>query len=386
LGPDRYGLIGFAAAFINYFTILTDYGFNLSATREISLERDDQAKVSRIFSSVMMIKSVLLALSMILVLVVVYSFHKFRVDADVYLCSFGLVAGNVLFPVWLFQGMERMKYITYVTLTGRLVLTAAIFILVSKQSDYMLYVILSSSTAVLVGIASLLCAMKVFSIRFVIPSFDELRQEAINGWYVFISSISIVLYTSSTTFILGLFTNNTVVGYFTGADKIRQAIQGAFTPVFQTLYPYVNKLAHDSRERALVFMKKEVLYFGLIGGIISLLVLIKAEFLVRIILGREYSSSVVLLRILVFAPVLIILGNILTVQCLLSFNLKRDYSLVYIYSSVVGVLAMLFMTYVYGAPGVSFSVIFVEGLVIAMTLYRMRINGIHLFGTSGIRR
>jgi PST family polysaccharide transporter len=385
LGPSRYGLIGFAAALINYFTILTGYGFNLSATKEISLKRNDRERISSIFSSVLVIKTGFLALSLILLLVVVHSFDKFKADADVYLISFGLVAGNVLFPVWLFQGMERMKYITYINLVGRIVLTVAIFIFVSGEDSYVVFVILNSATAVLVGIASLICALKVFNIRFVVPSYAEIRKELIEGWYVFISSISIVLYTSSTTVILGLFTNNTVVGYFTGADKIRQAIQGLFTPVFQTLYPYVNKLAHDSREKALEFMRKEVLYFGLIGSFICLLVFINAEFLVGVILGKEYSASVVLLRILAFAPVLIIFGNILTVQCLLSLGLRRDFSIVYMVSSVAGVMAMILLTYLYGARGVSVSVICIESLVIAMTLYRMHRNGIHVFGASGDR-
>jgi PST family polysaccharide transporter len=383
LGPSIYGLIGFAAALINYFTILTGYGFNLSATKEISLNRDDRERVSQIFSSVMIMKLALLALSLILVLVIVYSFDKFRADADVYLFSFGLVINNALFPVWLFQGMERMKYMTYINLAGRVALTAAVFIFISKQGDYKLYVILNSVTAVLIGVASLLCALKVFNIRFVFPAFDELRRQAIEGWYVFISSISIVLYTSSTTVILGLFTNNTVVGYFTGADKIRQAVQGLFTPVFQTLYPYVNKLAHDSKERALRFMRKEVLSLGLVGSFVCLLVFINAKLLVGAILGGEYAASVDLLRILAFAPVLIILGNILTVQCLLSLGLKRDYLLVYVVTSVVGVLAMIYLTHGYGAPGVSFSVLFVESLAVAMTMYRLRRNGINLFGASG---
>ena len=385
LGPSRYGLIGFAAALINYFAILTGYGFNLSATREISLKRDDRERVTRIFSSIMIIKAGLLAASLILLLVIVYSFDKFRADAAVYLISFGLVAGNALFPVWLFQGMERMKYITYINLTGRIALAAAIFIFVSGENGHVVYVILSSATSVLVGIASLICALRVFKIRFVLPSFGEIRKELVEGWYVFISSISIVLYTSSTTFILGLFTNNTVVGYFTGADKIRQAIQGIFNPVFQTLYPYVNALAHGSKERALEFMRKEVLFFGLIGLFICVVVFINAGFLVGVILGGEYSASVGLLRILAFVPMLVILGNILTIQCLLSLGLRKDYSMIYVFSSVVGVVTMILLTYRYGARGVSASVVCIETLVLAMTLYRMRRRGIRLFGSAGER-
>src|SRR3989338_2581887 len=78
IGPEKFGLISFAQAFVQYFMILTDYGFSVSATKEISLFRNEHAKVSEIFSSVMMVKVALAFLSFLILGTIVYFVHKFR--------------------------------------------------------------------------------------------------------------------------------------------------------------------------------------------------------------------------------------------------------------------------------------------------------------------
>ncbi|MDO9573217.1 MAG: oligosaccharide flippase family protein, partial [Candidatus Omnitrophota bacterium] len=50
IGIEKFGLIAFAQALVQYFMILTDYGFSLSATRKISLCADSDKKISAIFS------------------------------------------------------------------------------------------------------------------------------------------------------------------------------------------------------------------------------------------------------------------------------------------------------------------------------------------------
>src|SRR5450631_2998460 len=64
IGPDRFGLIAFAQAFVQYFMILTDYGFSVSATKEISLCLENKSKVCHVISAVMTIKVILAILSL----------------------------------------------------------------------------------------------------------------------------------------------------------------------------------------------------------------------------------------------------------------------------------------------------------------------------------
>ena len=119
LGPTAYGRIAFAQAFVQYFVLLTDYGFNLSATRSIALTKGDRRALSRIFSSVIAAKLCLAAVGWcVLELACLFSPDLARHHALFVVCYLA-VLGNALFPVWLFQGIERMGYITAFSIAAR---------------------------------------------------------------------------------------------------------------------------------------------------------------------------------------------------------------------------------------------------------------------------
>ena len=133
IGPDKYGIIAFGQALIQYFIIITDYGFNLTATRDIARKRTSIDDVSKIVSTVLMIKSLIAIICLIVFLMIIISFNKFSKEFELYIYFFGMVVGNVLFPVWFFQGMERMKYITAVNFMSKFIFTLAIFIFISPK-------------------------------------------------------------------------------------------------------------------------------------------------------------------------------------------------------------------------------------------------------------
>jgi len=176
LGMERFRLIAFAQAFTQYFIIITDYGFNLSATREISICRGDHKRVSVIFCSVMVIRFALLVVCAIVFFAIISGFSKFQIEWELYLFSFGLVVGNILFPVWFFQGMEKMKYITYFNLSSKIVSLVAILFFIQRASDYLYVPLINSVGLWFSGLASLLLIKNQFKVGFILPSRKNLTK------------------------------------------------------------------------------------------------------------------------------------------------------------------------------------------------------------------
>lgn len=371
LGPEKFGFIAFAQALINYFQILTDYGFSLSATREISINAKDKLKVSEIFSSVMIIKLFLVIISFVILSLVIFIFDAFSKDWIIYYCTFGVVIGECLFPQWFFQGMEKMKYITILNVVSRIIFTISIFIFIRQPSDYVYVPLLNSTGFITAGIIALYVVFKHFQIKFFLPSIHRIKHHFYEGGHVFVSTIAVTLYTNSNTFILGLLTNHTAVGYYTAAEKLIKALTLIpLTPVAQSTYPYISKLVSESKEKALNFIRKVLLIIGTTSFVYSCVIFIFSEFFIKIVFGDLYSESVILLRILSFLPFVITLNNIFGMQTLLNFGYKETFAKIFVSCGLINLFSVTLFTYGLGYIGTAIATLSVETLIpIVMWLF-----------------
>jgi PST family polysaccharide transporter len=177
LGPEKYGLINFAAAFTGYFIILTDYGFNLSATQEISVNRDDKQKVSEIFSSVITSKLLLYFISTIVFFSCLISFDIFKTDNTLFIISYAGLIGTVIFPLWYFQGTEKMNFIFIINFVIKLITVILIFLLIKNPADYLLLVIIYSTSQVVYGLTGLITVIKKFKVRLFLTNLEDIINQ-----------------------------------------------------------------------------------------------------------------------------------------------------------------------------------------------------------------
>ncbi len=363
LGPEKFGLIAFAQAFISYFMVLSDYGFNFSATKNISIHRDNKDKVSEIFSSVMSIKFCFSAISILITFILVAAIPKFRSDWLIYILTFGTIIGNSLFPLWFFKGMENMKYITFLNILARTVFTISIFIFVRHQENYIYVPLLNSLGLVSAGLLGLWFVRKHFNIRFIIPNINSIIEQLRDGWHIFISTIATSLYTVSTSFILGIFTNNTIVGYYSAGEKIILPLLHLKSSFGQTIFPRISKLASESKDKAIQIVCNLGFIMGLIILTSCLVIFLFAETITTIILGGQFYQSILIIKILAFCPFIIFINNILGTQIMIPFNLLSDRTKVLAASGLLNLVLLLILVPIYQHIGAAVSLITTEAFV-----------------------
>ena len=378
LGVERYGLIAFAQAFAQYFVILTDYGFNLSATKRIALIRNDRDELSVTYWSVLLIKFGFMALGALAATVVVLGIPRFRSDAILYAISYLAVLGNVLFPVWFFQGMEQMRYISVLTGATRLLGALLIFAVVHKPSDYVLALAVQSGALLIAGIAGFWTAIMRFHIPFRVPSTADLVRALSDGWHLFVSNAAGTLYATTNVFLVGLVAGNVQAGYFSAAEKIVRSIQGMLGPITQAVYPHVSGLAAKSREAALQFIRKSLVWIGVLSFVPAALLLVFARPIATILLRNAADGSLTPLRWMAMLPFVISVSTVLAIQTMIPFGMEKQLSRIYVVAGLFSLLFSLPLIHQFGASGGAAAVLVVEVCIVVAMWHRLNRDGIAL--------
>lgn len=371
IGPEKFGLISFAQAFVQYFVILTDYGFNFSATREISIHKEDIPKVSAIFNAILGIKFLVFLIGLFILGLVLLFFEKFRMDWPLYLISFCALLGSVLFPIFVFQGMEKMKYILFCNLIS-LVFTLGIFIFVKTEQDYLNVVWINALGAVTAGTFSLMFMSRKFKLSFSFPEPTEVRHQLKIGWSIFLSSVAGASYNNSRIFALGLFSNNTLTGYYAVAEKMMMLIiTFPLGLLIQAAYPRLGMLFQKDREGVRRLVQK-FQKFTTLGYLVELPVLFFfAPFLVRLFCGAAYPEVIISLRWLLLG-IFLIAANGFRIHSFLIYGQSEVFARICIACGFLGAFSTFFLTYIFSYLGTAWSVMINSGFALWLSLKEER--------------
>ena len=340
LGADKYGLIAFAQAFVGYFGLLIGYGFGLSATKDVSKYRNNIRKLSEIFSSVILIQISIFIFCLFIFTIIVFSFEKFREEWSFFYLVYFTLLGGIIFPSWIFQGLEKMKYITVINTLTRVLFTVLIFIVIKEQSDYYWVPLLNLFGGMIGGLWALWLIFNNFNIKFLLPSIQRIIYDLKEGWYIFISTVAYNIYNISPTFFIGIFIDNTAVAIYSLAEKIVNILRYFLVNIFMVFYPNLsNKVKNDFRTYSKMW--KNLFKIAIpVSIILWILTLFFPKPIFLFFFSEEFLYSLFLLKILGFSLILQSLMNLFGMQSMLLLGYTKAYGVSYVVVTLIYILIL----------------------------------------------
>ena len=383
LQPSQFGLLSFAQSIVIYFDFFIDFGFNLSATRAIAEGRNDRQSLARIFWSTIFAKLLFLCISASALAILVECVPKLRGSRSLFAVTALYLIGTTLFPIWLFQGVEKMKLAVGALGIARLLAAGSLVLFVKHPDDYVLAGAIQASVELLASFFAAPLVFRWVKISWHRPSIPDLLGCIRDAWPIFLSSSSLFLSLSSTTVILGLMAGKTEVGYYSAADKLIKACIAILSPLNQALYPHIILTRFQSQVFALQMIRKS---FAVLVGLsipISVGTAIAARPFCRLFFGGSFDHSALVLQCLSPLPFLFALISVLGTQTMLVFNMEAELTKVTLASAFISIPVTTLLCYTWGALGAAVSSVLMA-TVIAGGMFRvLQAKGLHVWKSSG---
>ncbi len=371
LGAERYGLVAFGYAFTQYFIILTDFGFNLSSVKFVSENRGDYEVVNRHVNSVILARLGLSFFCLLVLLILTLSIPRFSEERIFFLGYMGMVVGNALFPLWYFQGMEKMQFITVINVVAKGLSILPFFFFVRSASDYIQIPFYYSGGYMVAGLFSMYLVFWKMGQRFFWPGWTSIWEVLVGSSGYFLSRASLSLFTTSNAFILGLGLGNVAVGYYTIAEKIYQAYNALISPVNGVLFPYMAK------NKDVAFFKRIIKW--VVGGnfLLVLASLLLSSIILKFLFNTDNLESLQALRVLLLTCLITIPSILMGYPFLAAMGHPRFTNFTVMVSAVFHVcgLTLLWVTGWVSVVSVSVMVLLTE-----LLLFVNRWLGIRKYG------
>jgi len=241
LGAAGWGEVAFVTSASEFLVLFIEFGFNLSATREVARNRDCPKTCGEIMSGVLGAQALLAIVGVMVALIAapwipILRDHRAMVAGGL---VYGVTQG--LAPLWFFQGLERLKLSSALEISGKIAQLFAMFLIVRSPEDGWKWMMLCAAAPLVTTAGAFILAFR--SVPLVRPTIPLVRDALRMGWHMFIFRSAESLYVVGNSFLLGLFAAPEIVGYFAAGEKISRAAFGLLNPVRDAIFPRLSHLA-----------------------------------------------------------------------------------------------------------------------------------------------
>lgn len=264
LGKDSYGQYVFAMSVASYFMSLVNFGFDFPGVKEIAKNPTNHEIKKYVLSCVFTAKIYLEIFSVLIFSLLLMMIPMLREHWSICAILFGNTLVTIFFPIWFFQGIQKMRIVTYIQLAFKLLSLPFIFLCVLQPEDLWKFALIITVANVGGGIVASILIFYNQKIKLHWVSFKELKVWYKDALPFFWSNAGAAIKQQSIAVIIGSYFSMADVALYDLAYKIISIPNILFGSINGALFP---KIANDGRKKVI----KRIFQFETLAGLIVIL-------------------------------------------------------------------------------------------------------------------
>jgi len=358
IGLELFGSLEFAKAISFYFTAFVGYGFKFSATKEISLYPTDKVHIGKVISSIYTIKVVIIVICWFIMHLLIYCIPEIAAHQTFLLGFFPVVIGSSLFPTFVFQGINKMHWLTQLNLGSKLIFLSLIYMLIRMPSDAILFPYLLALVDFLrLGIALFLLYGKL-GIKLVWPDLILIRQQLQEGMHFFLSQLVFMFYSRFPAIFIGFSNGTTMVAIYNLGEKLIKTTNVMLEPFMQALYPIVYKKIKENLTIGVACLKSYGKITLFILGLIGIGYVIFSQYFIYWLTGeKNLTDANFVLKLHAFLPAITFFNNLLGFGVLIPLRAGKKYTLVMLITSLICIGLHSWLVPIFNIKGAAWAIL-----------------------------
>ena len=294
LGAESYGLYVFAVATASYFVGIVSFGFSFPGVKAIAQNKDNLQIKSAVVSSVFTSKILLGIVSLVIFIGLLLTVPLLKDHKGLFLIVYAQILSEIFFPIWYFQGVQKMKIVTYFQLAFRILSLPFIFILVRSTDDLLQYAFIATLSVVLPAVALYVYLIRRENLTIRLQPISKLKTYFKEATPFFWSSTAGTIKQESVTIIIGAFFGMKDVALYDLANKLIMLPRMLTMSINTALFP---KVIEDIKTETIKKIEK---YETMIGLAVVLFVVVFGYWIIWLLGGKEMTGAYPLAIVLSF--------------------------------------------------------------------------------------
>ena len=376
--PIGTGKVAFATSVISYFNMFAQLGIPTYGIRVCAQVRDDREKLTKVAQELLIINLILSVVSYAALFAAIAFVPKLREEKTLFFIISATILLTAIGMEWLYKALEQYTYITVRSVIFKIIALVGMFLLIHQQSDYVIYGGITIFAASASNILNFINARKYIDMR---PVGGYHFRPHLKALLVFFAmSCATTIYLHMDAVMLGFMKDDTEVGYYNAAVKIKTILVSIVTSLGTVLLPRVSYYIQQGNIAEFRRITKKAINFVFLAACpMTLFFIFFARQGVLLLSGSEYMPSIPCMQIIMPTLLFIGLSNIMGIQMLVPMGKEK----IVLYSEIAGAITDLLLNAILipklGASGAAIGTVVAEAVVFLVQYVYLRTEVTHAF-------